>query len=324
MTQKTNKYKLEEINHKFEPSKDEVSFLYKRMKGLVLVQRKKDCLDLPDKIYRTIKIEPDQSILQIAKTIVASSSTVIGGLTLLRELSDGFQYFNEECGTEICPVCNGEKKIPNPMLNADIPRDCQPEDFENQLKEVDCDGCGGTGERKKYKRIIKKFGSPKDDILKNQLDIHREIGRIVIYGAFTGTIDRIIDICNDLKWEWIRVDGRGWLMSKGLNIDYKPLDIFQNKLDLYPNVAFIGQPDAAGMGLTLTSSPTIVYYSNTFNAESRQQSEDRIHRPGLDINRGATIIDIIHLATDQLILDNLQKKRKLQSLTLGEVKEVFK
>ena len=73
------------------------------------------------------------------------------------------------------------------------------------------------------------------------------------------------------------------------------------------------------MGLTLTASPTIVYYSNDFNAESRIQSEDRIHRMGMDVNRGATIIDIVHLSSDELVLNNLRNKRKLQSLTLGEM-----
>ena len=40
---------------------------------------------------------------------------------------------------------------------------------------------------------------------------------------------------------------------------------------------------------------------------------------GMDENRGATIIDLMHLATDQLILDNLQKKKRLQALTLGDL-----
>jgi hypothetical protein len=80
----------------------------------------------------------------------------------------------------------------------------------------------------------------------------------------------------------------------------------------------VGQPGAAGMGLTLTASPSIVYWSNDFNAESRIQSEDRIHRPGMDLNRGATIYDLVHLPTDLHILSNLKKKRDLQALTMGD------
>jgi len=49
------------------------------------------------------------------------------------------------------------------------------------------------------------------------------------------------------------------------------------------------------------------------------QAEDRFHRAGMDTNRGATIIDLIHLSTDKLVLDNLKKKKKLQSLTMGDL-----
>jgi hypothetical protein len=41
----------------------------------------------------------------------------------------------------------------------------------------------------------------------------------------------------------------------------------------------------------------------------------------MDIERGCEIIDIIHLDTDQLVLDNLNKKRDLQLMSLGELQE---
>jgi hypothetical protein len=53
------------------------------------------------------------------------------------------------------------------------------------------------------------------------------------------------------------------------------------------------------------------------------QAEDRIHRIGMDKNRGALIIDLIHLPTDQLVLDNLKKKKALQSMTMGELEAAF-
>jgi SNF2 family DNA or RNA helicase len=87
----------------------------------------------------------------------------------------------------------------------------------------------------------------------------------------------------------------------------------------YPRLCFIGHPQAGGMALTLTASPTELFYSNSFNGEARMQAEDRFHRAGMDTNRGATIIDLICLPTDKLVLDNLKRKRKLQSVTLGEV-----
>ena len=44
---------------------------------------------------------------------------------------------------------------------------------------------------------------------------------------------------------------------------------------------------------------------------------------GMDTNRGATIIDLIHLPTDDYVLANLQKKRELQDISLGQIVEAI-
>ncbi len=162
---------------------------------------------------------------------------------------------------------------------------------------------------------------PKEDALIEILDEHEDVGRLVIYAGFTGSIDRIERICQKFQWETIRVDGRGWRMSNQfVESDTDAIQRFQDR-KVTERIAFIGHPGSAGMGLTLTASPSILYYSNDFNAENRIQSEDRIHRPGMDLNRGATIIDLIHLPSDLKVLLNLQKKRDLQAITLGDMKE---
>jgi hypothetical protein len=148
------------------------------------------------------------------------------------------------------------------------------------------------------------------------LDDHFDVGRLVIYAGFTGSVDRCVQIAKDHQWQVIRVDGRGWNTG---GMEGEGLEIFQNQQEKYPRVAFIAQPGAGGMGITLTASPTILYYSNDFDFDHRIQSESRIHRIGMDVNRGATIIDLIHLETDRLILDNLLRKERLQALTLGEM-----
>ena len=149
------------------------------------------------------------------------------------------------------------------------------------------------------------------------MDEHNDVGRLVVYGGFTGTLDRICTIVQRLQWDWIRIDGCGWASSiQGTDLEL--LEKFQGGQVEHPRIVIVGQPESAGMGLTLTASPTIVYYSNSFNGEGRIQSEDRIHRPGMDLQRGATIIDLLHLPSDLLILNSHKKKRKLQSLTMGQ------
>ena len=96
-------------DHAFRKSVNEIERLYRRMKGLVLVQFKKDCLDLPDKQYKIIQVQPSKSILRVAQTIVATAPRVVTANILLRELSDGFQYDEIPIGEQECPRCKGTK-----------------------------------------------------------------------------------------------------------------------------------------------------------------------------------------------------------------------
>lgn len=319
-------------------SVNEVEYLYKRMDGLVLVRFKKDCLDLPDKQYETLRIKPSASILRSAKLITKTSRRTIEALTLLRELSDGFQYRDEVVGTEVCPNCRGTKIVSVKSLrenaNLDImaPQHIEADDFE--MVEVKCELCRGSGQINKLARITESLGScPKDQIFLDELDAHEEVGRYIVWGGFTGTIDRLVDMAQTQGWSVLRVDGRGYIGfgPDGEHIDFEILlDAMDgsapNKnelLEAYPKVCFIGHPQAGGMALTLTSSPTSLFFSNSFSGEARMQAEDRGHRPGMDIDRGHTIKDIIHLPVDQLVIDNLQKKKKLQAMSMGQLADSF-
>jgi len=59
-----------------------------------------------------------------------------------------------------------------------------------------------------------------------------------------------------------------------------------------------------------------VYWSNSFKPEYRTQSEDRIHRLGMDLNKGCVIVDLLHLPTDQKVLDVIRENRKLELMTM--------
>lgn len=291
--------------HAFVAATNEVAYLYERMKGLVEVIFKKDCLDLPDKVYRLLRLKPSLSTIMAAKMLAVQYPGAAEKLTRLRELSDGFQYKEEKTGTKTCDPCKGAGNVPDPDGNPDP-----------------CVSCGGSGSTDTFTRSWTQLPTPKEDALTDLLDEHEEVGRLVVYAAFTASIDRVVEIAQRFHWDVIRVDGRGWHWS-GLDpkTDVDMLKIFQKQVDHANRVVFVGHPGSAGMGLTLTASPTIVYWSNDFNAESRIQSEDRIHRPGMDVNRGATIVDLIHLPTDLLVLENLRKKRELQNITLGELQD---
>ena len=293
--------------HEFVPVDNQIDMLYKRMSGLVLVKFKKDCLDLPDKNYRVIKLRPSRELMSAARIVTAKASSVIEGMTLLRELSDGFQYKDTIEKSEICTACKGTRCY---SPNVGVVESCKL--------------CSGTGVQNTIRRETVEIPAPKLDAVTDLLDENEEHGRIVVYAGFTGSIDRLCEHVKKLGWEYIRVDGRGWASSiAGLNTDIAMLRAFQEDKEKYPNIAFIGHPGSSGMGITLTAACMTVYYSNDFNAESRIQSEDRIHRAGMDANRGATIVDLILLPTDEKVLQNLSRKRELQSISLGELKQAI-
>lgn len=74
---------------------DEVEKLGRRLAPLVFVKRKKDCLDLPDKVYETLSTTVDEELLKRARMISRWAASPLQALERLRELSDGFQYDHE-------------------------------------------------------------------------------------------------------------------------------------------------------------------------------------------------------------------------------------
>jgi len=321
-------------NHDFEGSVNEVANLYARMKGLVIVQFKKDCLDLPEKQYELIKLRPTIDLLRAARLIIKTTSRAIDALRLVRELSDGFQYTKEKVGMEICAECNGsgEVKIPVPQNEIDIMQPYDPGEWT--YESAICDFCGGKREVPKYARGVDEIESQKDQVFLDELDSHDDVGRYTVWGGFTATIDRLTRMAHQQGWATLRVDGRGLFgenhddeildaddLLKGMDNGHSKRDMYKER---YPKICYVGQPEAGGLAYTLTASPTGLFFSNSFSGVGRMQAEDRGHRPGMDLNLGYTIKDIELLPVDRLLLDNLQKKKNLQRITMGDLDAVMR
>ena len=84
------------------------------------------------------------------------------------------------------------------------------------------------------------------------------------------------------------------------------------------NVRFlVGTPQTGGYGITLTGASTMIYYSNGYDLEKRQQSEARIDRIGQ--KKPMTYIDIIAEKTvDEKIVTSLKKKVNIATQVMGE------
>lgn len=81
---------------------------------------------------------------------------------------------------------------------------------------------------------------------------------------------------------------------------------------------FVGNPSAAGEGLTLTQARSEFYYSNSFALPDRLQSEDRAHRIGQE--HPVNIYDLVARDTvDEHIVGTLRSKKNVADMVTGDV-----
>jgi SNF2 family DNA or RNA helicase len=80
---------------------------------------------------------------------------------------------------------------------------------------------------------------------------------------------------------------------------------------------FVGTTQTGGYGITLTAASTMIYYSNGYDLEKRQQSEARIDRIGQKYPM--TYIDIMCEKTvDERIVKALKEKVNIATQIMGE------
>jgi SNF2 family DNA or RNA helicase len=85
---------------------------------------------------------------------------------------------------------------------------------------------------------------------------------------------------------------------------------------------FLGNPAAAGTGLNLQRASRMIYYSNSFNADYRWQSEDRAHRIGQ--RNSVLIIDLITPGTiDARVLKALRDRADIARMVLDDPRAVL-
>ena len=85
---------------------------------------------------------------------------------------------------------------------------------------------------------------------------------------------------------------------------------------------FVGNPAAAGLGLTLISgeNDVMVYYSGTHAYIDRAQSEDRAHRIGQ--TNSVTVVDLVAEKTvDELIMASIREKCDIETFVTTKIRE---
>ena len=153
----------------------------------------------------------------------------------------------------------------------------------------------------------------KSNRLPELMDVLEEIeGKVVIWAHWQKDVHRIIQDVSKKFGENSFVDYYG---LTPMSERQKNIEKFQD-----PNSSvkyFIGTTQTGGYGITLTAASTMIYYSNGYDLEKRQQSEARIDRIGQKYPM--TYIDIMCEDTvDERIVKALKKKVDIASQIMGE------
>ena len=153
----------------------------------------------------------------------------------------------------------------------------------------------------------------KNNRMKELLQVLAETdGKVIIWAVYRHDIQTIEkEIANEYGKETVA-------SYYGDTKDANRQSIVDDFMDVSSDLRFfIGNPKTGGYGLTLTSSHTVVYYSNDYSLEVRMQSEDRAHRIGQ--KEKVTYVDLIAEGTiDEKIVSALNSKIDLASKVMGE------
>ena len=153
----------------------------------------------------------------------------------------------------------------------------------------------------------------KNNRITQLMDILQEVeGKAVIWAHYRHDIEKIVEAISKTYGENTVVTYYG-----DTTTDDRQKAIKKIQDENSPVRFIIGTPQTGGYGITLTGSSTMVYYSNGYDLEKRQQSEARIDRIGQ--KKPMTYIDIMAEDTiDDKIVKSLRNKVNIATEIMGE------
>lgn len=142
--------------------------------------------------------------------------------------------------------------------------------------------------------------------------------KLVIFARFIPEVHAIIALCN-------KTFKKAGIKTVSIYGDIKKEDrggIVQQFQTDPDTMAFVGQIDTAGTGITLTAADTCVYYSVKYNYATYSQSLSRIHRIG-QRNTCNYIHLVVENTVDSAILKALAKKEDISKTIVDDWKQYF-
>lgn len=226
---------------------------------------KKECLDLPDKVYmtRSVELTPEQITIynQLKSLSMATfNSEIMSAQIVLTKILRLHQVL---CG---CYTSDSGEVIPVPNKRIDA--------LEETLEELS--------------------------------------GKTIIWANY---LQNIHDIEKFLSDKYGKDSFVTYIGSTTPDERQAAINSFQDENS--PVKFFIGNVQTAGRGITLTAASNVIYFSNNYSLEMRQQSEDRAHRLGQ--KNKVTYIDlVVRGSIDEKIIRALLAKRDIANEILHD------
>ena len=153
----------------------------------------------------------------------------------------------------------------------------------------------------------------KNNRMKELLSLLEEVeGKVIIWANYIYDIENIVKNISEEYGKDSIVQYYGAISSQDR------ADAIKKFQDPNSNARFfVGNPQTAGYGITLTAANNVIYYSNGYDLEKRLQSEDRAHRIGQ--KKSVTYIDLIAPKTvDEKIVKALRSKMDIANTIMDE------
>ena len=173
-----------------------------------------------------------------------------------------------------------------------------------RLQEICC------GHLKMDDGTIQDLPNKRLDELFNTID--EMSGKVIIWATWVYDLERIVEM---LRQRYGTDSAEAFYGATPQDQRQAIVRNFQKKE--HPLRFFVGNPKTGGYGLTLTAATNVIYWNNSYDLETRIQSEDRAHRIGQD--RHVLYVDLISPNTvDEKILKALKSKISIAQEVLGE------
>lgn len=251
---------------------------------------KKDCLDLPDKVYDVVPFEmtPRQQDIytRMQRELRADLLNVVGGLEKAGK--------KHGLTMEEALLAGRELIVANKLVAL------------AKLQQITC-GYMKLEDKSVVRMFKKVMDNPRNEALMSVVEDVE--GQMLFWAPHRDKVDQIIE-CLRAGFDDARIIRFDGAVKKSERM--QGVDDFQAGKARF----FVANPASAATGLTLTAGETAFYYSDSFNWEHRAQSEDRNHRIG---TTSAQYFDLMAIGTiDETIARSHAAKKSIADFITGD------